>query len=337
MQEFKDNTTKDMKMKKAKASAEKKAASPAALPAKAAEGGSAVASASQGRKVSGGTASDVNLEYYHAVQEDLRVIGKCLGFDFGSKPPLQIAEKNTEGQGGVQEPWNGDMAVRALGNQAAYLAAVNLLWIDFTRSACPGVPLSRKRVLQLAEFMYPDEVVPAFVKKTFEVLAAGTEQDQQKQPQGLLLLSPDEYGHAILAACAAQLPKNKERWEIILRSVPCMFSLVPPENVWIASWNNRNEITQEYESLSRSALQTATEIALLKHRADLEKCRTLKTDEFAQWLKEQGLKKATSQQDMSKNFLDSALFVAKKYRIRKWWYPSVRWKRNLEHRRASIR
>lgn len=327
MKQFEENAKKDMKMKKAKAAEEKKVQKPsvpkaaAAVVATAKATPKAVAAPNPNSQHSGGTVvpgqsstfAGVNVPYYYEVQQDLRTIGKCLGFDFASKEPLQIAEANKQGEGGVQEPWNGDVACRALGNQGSYICAINFMWLDFTRSACPGVPLSRKRVLQLAEYMYPDSSAePGFVKKMFEVLAPGTEEEQKKTPRGMMLLSPDEYAHAIVAACAQQLPKHKQRWETVLRSIPCVFSMVVPAEAWVAAWNNRNEITQEYESLSRSALQTATEISLLKHRADKEKCRTLKTDEFAQWLKEQGLKKASSQQDMTKNFLDTALFVAKR-------------------------
>ena len=43
-----------------------------------------------------------NVEYYTAVQEDVRVILKALGSGFGQLDPLPIAEKDKEGTGGVQ-------------------------------------------------------------------------------------------------------------------------------------------------------------------------------------------------------------------------------------------
>lgn len=43
-----------------------------------------------------------NVEYYTAVQEDVRVILKALGSGFGQLDPLPIAEKDQEGTGGVQ-------------------------------------------------------------------------------------------------------------------------------------------------------------------------------------------------------------------------------------------
>ena len=63
--------------------------------------------------------------------------------------------------------------------------------------------------------------------------------------------------------------------------------------------------------MSRSALQTTAEVTLLKERADTDMCRTLKNEEFADWLKRAGLRKASSQQDMSATLINSALQVGK--------------------------
>ena len=206
------------------------------------------------------------------------------------------------------------MAERALKNQGTYICAINLFWLDMMRSATPGVPLSRQRVEALATHVFGDGVAapPPFVKKLLECQALHVAAPMPDCPAGLQMISPDEYCHCILAACAQQLPKHKDRWEIILRSIPCVFSDVPSEKLWVQSWNNRNEISQEFESLSRTALQTSVEVALLKARADKDLNRTLKSDEFSQWLKDEGLKKATNQQEMSKNLIDTALYVYKR-------------------------
>ena len=207
------------------------------------------------------TGDDANLEYYQAVQEDIRVILNHLGPNFCSQPALAIAGKNEEGKGGVQEPWSQEQAGKAIGNQGS----------------------SRKRVELLADYLFSgQDGYPAFVKKLLEVQVPRMEK-MPVQPSALVMISPDEYAHAILAGAARTLPQHKERWSIVLRSVPCCFSTTADEELWIAAWNNRNEIAQEYESLSRSALQTATEVTLLKERADKDMCRTLKNEEFADW------------------------------------------------------
>ena len=64
--------------------------------------------------------------------------------------------------------------------------------------------------------------------------------------------------------------------------------------------------------MSRTALQTVAEVTLLKERAAADMCRTLKPEEFADWLKRAGLRKASSQQDMSANLISGALHVGKR-------------------------
>ena len=257
-------------------------------------------------------ADDTNLDYYHSVQEDVRVVLKHLGASFASQPALPIAEKDENGKGGVQEPWSQEQAGKAISNQGSYICAINLFWLDFVRSSCPGVPLSRKRVEQLADYLFGQgDGYPGFIKKLLEVQVPRVDK-MPEQPSALVMISPDEYAHAILAGAARVLPKHKDRWNTILRSVPCCFTNIAEEQLWTAAWNNRNEITQEYESLSRTALQTASEVTLLKQRADKDMCRTLKADEFSEWLKKAGLRKASSQQDMSANLINSALIVGRR-------------------------
>ena len=109
---------------------------------------------------------DANLEYYQPMQEDIRVILKELGPNFCSQPALAIAGKNEEGNGGVQEPWSQEQAGNAIGNQGSYICGISIFWLDFVRSSCPGVPLSRKRVELLADYLFSgQDGYPAFVKK----------------------------------------------------------------------------------------------------------------------------------------------------------------------------
>ena len=84
-------------------------------------------------------------------------------------------------------------------------------------------------------------------------------------PPGLEIVSPEGYVHALLAACARDLPRNKEQWMVVLKSVPASFTLGPGEGTgggdsWIKTWNARHEISQAHESLSRTAWQMCLEI-----------------------------------------------------------------------------
>ena len=84
--------------------------------------------------------------------------------------------------------------------------------------------------------------------------------------------------------------------------------------MWIHAWNKRNAITQDYESLSRTALQQAIEIATLKSRFEADEGRPLNNGDFFQLLTAQGLKKASSQDDLSPNLISNAIQVYEKIR-----------------------
>lgn len=253
--------------------------------------------------------SEVNLSYYQSVQEDMRKILKCLGPDFANKDALQIAQGNQQGDGGIQEPFNKESATRALGNQNLYICAGNLFWLDFLRSPSPGVPLQRHGVCQLGDFLWPkNQSKPMFLLKLLEVEAPT---DVPERPSALGMLSPEGYAHAALYAAARDLPEHKEEWQIVLRSVPFCF-VAGAKNTWIHSWNCRNQLTQEYESLSRSALQQATEISMLKKRMESDVGRTLQPAELVNQLKQFGLKKASSQDDLTTNLVQLATQVYEK-------------------------
>ena len=330
--EYRAEQTRIMKQGKAKASAEaKKKAKDGAQPRDDAQAPSSPTGNNAGQAPAGGAiclppaggaggltpmaplstsnVSEVNLSYYQSVQEDMRKILKCLGPDFANKDALQIAQGNQQGDGGIQEPFNKESATRALGNQNLYICAGNLFWLDFLRSPSPGVPLQRHGVCQLGDFLWPkNQSKPMFLLKLLEVEAPT---DVPERPSALGMLSPEGYAHAALYAAARDLPEHKEEWEIVLRSVPFCF-VAGAKNTWIHSWNCRNQLTQEYESLSRSALQQATEISMLKKRMESDVGRTLQPAELVNQLKQFGLKKASSQDDLTTNLVQLATQVYEK-------------------------
>ena len=98
------------------------------------------------------------------------------------------------------------------------------------------------------------------------------------------MLSPEGYAHAALYAAARDLPKHKGEWAIVLRSVPLAFVVLPDaqNDTWVYAWNARNIITKEFESLSRTAFQLSTEIALMKKRLEKDAGRTMSPSEVVQ-------------------------------------------------------
>ena len=197
-----------------------------------------------------------------------------------------------------------------MGNQGQYVAAGNLLWVDVLRSPSPGVPLSFRTVQELADFRWPADTEPSFARVLLQVVGPvpGHVPDV---PQALQTLTPEGYVHSMLHACARQLPEHKDRWSLVLRSVPLCF-VEEPDDEWIASWNNRNAIAQDFESLGRTAFQMAQEMKLLKKRWETEANRALSNTDFQRQIKDSGLKKASSQDELSTNLICTALAVAEK-------------------------
>ena len=204
-----------------------------------------------------------------------------------------------------------------MNNQGHYIAGCNIFALDLLKSATPGVPLTRRSVQMLADFMWPQGSLekPKFVTKLLEVLAPAKDKVPDT-PEGLCMLSPEGYAHALLLACARDLPKNKDHWAIVLKSVPFCFRTVPnaEKDMWISSWNCRNELSQEYESLSRTAWQLAHEIVSMKSRLESDTGRSLSNAEYVKELKAKGLKKATNQDEITVNLVDSALKIVDRMR-----------------------
>jgi len=130
------------------------------------------------------------------------------------------------------------------------------------------------------------------------------------------MISPEGYIHALLLACARDLPRNLDKWKIILKSVPWAFTKGEgwslPGDVWIRAWNSRNKISQAYESLSRTAFQTCMEIMSVKSKIEAELARSLTAAELVQELKNRGLKKASSQDEMTVNLVTHGLLIAER-------------------------
>ena len=56
----------------------------------------------------------------------------------------------------------------------------------------------------------------------------------------------------------------RSKWKSVLLSVPASFNEVQQSDLWKTAWNKRQAVVQQHESLSRTALQSAMEVAQLK-------------------------------------------------------------------------
>ncbi|OLP73503.1 hypothetical protein AK812_SmicGene47237, partial [Symbiodinium microadriaticum] len=314
LKDFKTNLEVTAKQMKAKAAEEKKASKKGAGPA--AAGGTAAAEAA-GPSASAGTG-----EYWQMVQSDIAKILKHFGDDFAKKPALAIEVAGKVDQGGIQAPWAKDEATRSMGNQGTYVAGANLFWLDFLQTASPSVPLSRKSVEDLAEFMYPQAdldqgVPPRFFDKMLRCIApcARTEA-QPDHPSGCRMISPEGLPHALLAAAARDLPRNLKNWMVIFRSITMKFEDLPLKDLWVENWKARNAVLQDYESLSRTAYQTALEVAALKKTwEDDEATKFDGTRDLLEKFRSVGLSfvGAGKKEELTENFLASCLAVAREF------------------------
>ena len=228
---------------------------------------------------------------------------------------LRIIITNAKNIHDDQEPYSKNACERALENHGNYVARINAFWVNHLRSPSPGIPLRRESVKEFADFLWPPESTeaPAVLLELLEVQAPVTIPDI---PSELQIISPEGYIHALLLACARDLPRNLDKWKIILKSVPCAFTKGEgwslPGDVWIRAWNSRNKISQAYESLSRTAFQTCMEIMSVKSKIEAELARSLTAAELVQELKNRGLKKASSQDEMTVNLVTHGLLIAER-------------------------
>lgn len=140
-----------------------------------------------------------NKAYYCQVQEDCELILQEFGGEaFRKELPLKISNGNTSG---VQEPFDRAKALQALKAHGCYRSSVSVWWLNCLQSPTPGVPMSRRRVLDLMEFYYPENQPRFHTDRMIEVAVTSTEIDCDV-PANLQVISPEEVLHATLAGCA---------------------------------------------------------------------------------------------------------------------------------------
>ena len=256
--------TIETQRKKAKASAAKVAAVALAGRPKAKAKAAATNASS-----AGSSGPNLNGEYHARVETDLQVILKVLGKDMMSKPANSITAL-ADKDGGIQQPYDRDLAKLSLDKHSEYICGANLFWLDLYATPLPAVPLERKRVEEQADFYFQQG--PQFLSKLFSVAVFDTD-NLLAVPSSMRMLSPPEYIHSVLMGAAASLADdsseaNKQAWKNVFLSIPIKIHLTRPESMWVISFSLRQEITQSYKSLSLSALQQCIEIMEMKQRIE---------------------------------------------------------------------
>ena len=156
--------------------------------------------ATQSATAAAATPDPTNAAYYAQVEADLQtILHEFKGIE--KEMPLPLSKSELDGsKTGVQEPYDLSKAKHALGIHGVYRCSISLFNIQVLASPTPGIPMSRRRILDMAEFYFPDGK-PAFMTGRMVELLADKSSLSDK-PQNLQMLSPEEIVHSLVASCA---------------------------------------------------------------------------------------------------------------------------------------
>ena len=203
--------TREIQLKKAEASRDRKAAAQAVADrAKQQDMAAKLAKGKAGQKKAGApefvqtVSSDdaTNKSYYTDVQADCEVILAEYGKDFQQAKPLSLGNDVTGQDTGVQDAFSKAKAAQSLQAHSVYRCSISVWMLNLLTSATPSIPLSRRRVVELCEFHYGPCGEPKFI--TDRNIERGISEGElaTDSPSGLLMISPEEIAHSVLAGCA---------------------------------------------------------------------------------------------------------------------------------------
>ena len=206
-----------------------------------------------------------NRQYLSEVQDDFNTVLCCKAFkDIVQAMPI----RREDAECGIQEPFNSGMCRTALCKRGTYISGFNFFWLDLCRSITPGIPLSRQRVRELADWMFKDGPVP--LTKAIGVFVSSADFRVLEHKGSLLMITPEERAHAILLKVADDVRKNGARrhkdWKLVLLSVPVYIDVIAKEEqVQWEAFNARQLILQEHWTMARTAQQQCHEVVSIKN------------------------------------------------------------------------
>lgn len=142
-----------------------------------------------------------NKEYFSEVLCDWNKILTSFGKELAAESPLQIRAAGTAGESGVQDPFSQEKAEQAIACHSTYRCCISIFQLNVLTTPCPGVPLSRKRVEDLAEFYYGLSGDPRFHSDRMIEVAVSESEVATARPNNLQIISPEEVVHATLLGC----------------------------------------------------------------------------------------------------------------------------------------
>ena len=209
--ESEQTVKRELQTKKAEASAQRIAAAQAVAgkaqsAAKAAPKAKATAKSVAAGEAKAPPPDDAtNKGYFREVEGDIQRILAEFGPDFTKEMPMAIQTGGnvaTSATSGVQDPFCKTKGLAALNTHGVYRCSISIWWINALSSPTPGIPLSRRRVMDLSEYYFGSEGRPQFHTDRMLEIAVSKSDIQTDTPSGLQLISPEEVIHATLAGCS---------------------------------------------------------------------------------------------------------------------------------------
>ena len=338
---------REIQKRKALASQEKKRGSQAEAVAQIATAGAAKAKAkSKGKAAKPGPGSKAeaaesgpNTDYFVRLREDKALILSEMGESFEQASPLPIktaADNHVDGAGGVQDIYDPVKGAAAIQNHSVYRCSVSLWWVQTFTSPIAGVPLNRTRIEQMVEFYFPGFRPQFMTKRMVELLVTGSASlVANPKPMEFEQVSPEELTHSLLVGFAgairnkrffepAEWQEMRDKWAAVFLSIPAAFVTLPSDvsTSWALSFNQRQSVMQDHESMSRTGLQQTMEIMAFKGLLEAQSGdgKSLKASEILEGLKKAGLKAvkqganagAEDDSGLSVNLINNAMSVHQK-------------------------
>eukprot|EP00439_Symbiodinium_sp_Y106_P022129 s11445_g2.t1 len=160
------------------------------------------------------------------------------------------------------------------------------------------------------EQVSPEELTHSLLvfmtKRMVELLVTGSASlVANPKPMEFEQVSPEELTHSLLVGFAgairnkhffepAEWQEMRDKWAAVFLSIPAAFVTLPSDvsTSWALSFNQRQSVMQDHESMSRTGLQQTVEIVAFKGLLEAQSGdgKSLKASEILEGLKKAGLK-----------------------------------------------
>lgn len=220
-----------------------------------------------------------------------------------------------------QAVFNEKDASKALKSNGCYRSAINLFWIDCMATMTPNVPMSLKRTMEFAKFIFDDGPEGVRRAKFPVVIPVDVVDDLAKTTGNWKMISPEELVHAYLLKLKERIDcgcseNEMQQWKKVALSYPAQFEVITGgaghgDDLYWEAWKNRQVLIQASDTIRRTARQLCWEVFGFKERKQLETGEVLTVAK----LQEQYSKAKTAESNRTEiqdNFVASALSIHEK-------------------------